>query len=205
MKKYIHILKLNNNSNKKMESIRNLNDFKQYVNKSDINDEIVVYDILGFTVANNDHKMFDYFANEVLSEEMKENVRKTLKTPGEDMYNKWAEKIKITPIKTSIDISGDTSIDNDPIERAFNNDDGPWSDLVDDIMKDDPLSKLVDDVLNNDEAPTEPKTVYTYSFAPEYDTYYNVDNNDVVSDVDHDDDESSEDDFIEKLEKSLNI
>jgi hypothetical protein len=106
-----------------MEAIKNINDFEQYVKESDIDNEDVVYNILGFTVANNNHKMFDYFANEVLSGEMRENVRKTLKTPGEDMYNKWAKYIKKKPIKTSMDLTGDTSIDNDPVEMAFNDDD----------------------------------------------------------------------------------
>ena len=55
-----------------MDSIENFEDFKKYVAERPIDDEDVVFDILGFVIAKNDKKWFKYFVNECLNSEILE-------------------------------------------------------------------------------------------------------------------------------------
>ena len=180
-----------------MDSIKNLKDFKHYVHRSNLNSEEVVFDLLGFVIANNSKSMFDHLVNEAISEDMKDLVKETLESSGDGVYREWADGIKFSSAKTSIDLTGDTSIDDDPVEKAFG---------------DDTLDKLVDDVLEEDAPTPKPKPVATYAFAPDYDSYYAGGASDSVSDNTSDsasdgtsEGSSSDDEFVKELEKSLNI
>lgn len=172
-----------------MDSIKNLNDFKQYVHKSNLKNEDVVFDILGFVIANKSHRMFDYLVNQSLSAEMKETIKETLESSGDGVYKEWVGEIKFSSAQTSLDLTGDTSIDDDPVEKAFESD---------------PLDKLVDDVLGSEDDKKTAKsiTVATYSFAPDYDSFYTGGGGGGDSSSDG---SSSDDDFVKELEKSLNI
>lgn len=184
-----------------MDAIKNLSDFESYVSTVDLNNEDNVYDILGFVIASNDKSMFDFFVNKKLSASMREVVRETLE--DSDEYKEWADNIAHVA-KTSIDLVGDSSMDNDPVDKEFAKD--PMAETIEKILAEDKKTKT--------KKPK--KKVSTYSFATTYDYgYLNNDNDDSGGDDDDDDEDddddsfssssSSDDEFIKELERSLTL
>jgi hypothetical protein len=173
-----------------MESIKNFSDFKTYVDGKDLKSEDEVFDLLGFVIAKDDKKMFDYLVNKRLDYNMKQMVKELLEESDEKMYNKWSDNITLA--KTGIDLTGDSAgIDNDPIERELGGDD------------EGALSKMVDEILDSNSKPkSSKKHAETYSFAVNpYGSYDGYESSSSSSSGDL----SSEDEFVKQLEKSLNV